>query len=445
MTRIFCGGIVVASTMLAAVVARAENELGKVPATQPGLIKAGTGTLVVAAANRSGGLVKVENGVLRLPSGGSIFGAPSTPADAVEVGQGGTLELEHWMTRADLSLGTLPGDADRIVVDGGRLCVTGVTGSGRGITVKPRGAVFDAAAGADWLLHNLRNPHDFVFVGTPPLTFTGVGNGRFDKAVPDAGKIVKDGTGTWIIDSPVFKTGAVEVRQGLLEMTRPVLPDAQTVTVVAGAKLFLRFNGADAVGALVLGGERLPPGTYNKKTHPDFLAGPGSLVVGGPAVVAGPALTYELTKGWEEWPPNKLDAITKSMDCAVGLYNAGGRFPRNIRVSYSKGTPTADTAYYKKSIRFGGLISRCCALHEMAHAVGSGTHWKWKNFKAEGKWTGSHAANLVRQLDGPAAKLSADKIHFWPYGMNFPKESSPVNDRIHVRIVEALCRDMGIY
>lgn len=427
------------------VAANAEQRPAKPLQVAGGLRKTGSGTLILAAGSRCHGIVKVEAGTLRMEPGSALFDAPSAPADAIEIGNGATLELEHWLSRAELSLGMLPGEAERLMIDGGRLRVTGITGSGRGFTIKSQGVVFEAAAGADWLLHDLREPHDVVFVGTPPLTFTGEGRGRFDKAVSSAGKIVKEGSGSWIIDSLRFETGTVEVRQGVLELTRPVLPDAQEIVVAKGAKLFLRFDGSDAVGALVLDGKRLPGGTYNAKTHPAALAGPGNLVVGGPAVIAPPALTYELAKGWEEWPPNKLNAIRKSMDYAAGLYNAGGRFPQKINVGYNKGVPTAETSFYQKTIRFGGLISPCCALHEMAHAMGSGTHWKWKNFNQTRTWTGPYAVAFVQQMDGPKAKLSVDKIHFWPYGMNFPKESSPVNDRIHVRLVEAIRRDMGIH
>lgn len=35
-------------------------------------------------------------------------------------------------------------------------------------------------------------------------------------------------------------------------------------------------------------------------------------------------------------------------------------------------------------------------------------------------------------------------MHFWPYGLNQDSESSPVNDLRHIKMVEALRKDMGL-
>ena len=95
-------------------------------------------------------------------------------------------------------------------------------------------------------------------------------------------------------------------------------------------------------------------------------------------------------------------------------------------------------------INFGGSRSQRVATHEIGHTMGAGTYWNWPNLMQGGRWVGAHALRLVRQIDGPAATLNGDAQHFWPYGLNFDNESSVDNDQIHVRVVSAMRRDMGI-
>lgn len=40
--------------------------------------------------------------------------------------------------------------------------------------------------------------------------------------------------------------------------------------------------------------------------------------------------------------------------------------------------------------------------------------------------------------------LRADRMHFWPYGLNFDNESDKKSDLRHVKMVEAARKDMGI-
>lgn len=166
--------------------------------------------------------------------------------------------------------------------------------------------------------------------------------------------------------------------------------------------------------------------------------------------VAGPAtkpakfkISYTLSDGSDKWPADKRKAIVDAMDAAVAFYNANGEFDKQIRVSYSPGTPTAD-ANYNGHIRFGGSISRRVALHEIAHTLGVGQHPNWNKLLVKGKWTGPKAVALVRQFDGPSAELKGDRQHFWPYGLNFDNESDAAKDLRHVQIVAALRADMGI-
>ena len=155
------------------------------------------------------------------------------------------------------------------------------------------------------------------------------------------------------------------------------------------------------------------------------------------------ALVYRLAEGESLWPVDKRDRIVRAMNEAVGLYNELGTFPKQVVASYNSSVPTAD-GNYNGNIRFGGQISERVALHELGHVLGVGQYRNWDSFIKDGKWTGEHALAQLREFDGPDAVLHADRMHFWPYGLNYDKEASPENFRRHVLMVAALRKDMGI-
>jgi len=167
---------------------------------------------------------------------------------------------------------------------------------------------------------------------------------------------------------------------------------------------------------------------------------------GQPATQPKPAnkLSYNLSKGSENWDPNIRERIVKAMDAAVALYNANGKFDKVVTANYSPGTPTAD-ANYDGWINFGGLIDERTSLHEIAHTLGIGTTENWKNLIKDGKWTGEQALKQLREFDGPHAEVHPDGVHFWPYGLNYEKEGGEENSKRHVKMVAALCHDMFFF
>ena len=154
-------------------------------------------------------------------------------------------------------------------------------------------------------------------------------------------------------------------------------------------------------------------------------------------------LTYQLSKGYEKWPEERRRAIVEAMDAAVAFFNEHAQFKKSVTANNSPGTPTAD-ANWDGWINWGGSISRRVALHEIAHTLGVGTHARWMENIKDGKWTGQYALSQLREFDGPDAVLHADRMHFWPYGLNFDNESSPEKDLRFVKMVAALRKDMGI-
>lgn len=155
------------------------------------------------------------------------------------------------------------------------------------------------------------------------------------------------------------------------------------------------------------------------------------------------SISYKLSEGSDKWPEDRKKAIIAAMDAGVDLYNKIARIRKEITANNSPGTPTAD-ANYDGWINWGGTISRRVALHEISHTLGIGTHSNWhKNIK-DGVWIGKNATALVKEFDGKDAVIHADRMHFWPYGLNFDNESNETNDVRHVRMVEAMRKDMDI-
>jgi hypothetical protein len=154
-------------------------------------------------------------------------------------------------------------------------------------------------------------------------------------------------------------------------------------------------------------------------------------------------LSYKLASGSEKWDPAARKQIIDAMDSAVALYNSLGEFDKVVTANYSPGTPTAD-GNYSGWVNFGGQINRRVALHEIAHTLGVGQYRTWRTLVKDGKWTGEYAIAQLREFDGPDAVLHADRMHFWPYGLNYDKEGGEENERRHVLMVAALRRDMGI-
>lgn len=150
------------------------------------------------------------------------------------------------------------------------------------------------------------------------------------------------------------------------------------------------------------------------------------------------SLGYTLDPGI---PADKLPAIRDAMEFAVTHTNTLGAFAGNIWVTYGAGTPTAD-ASYRGQIRFGGMIGRRVALHELAHWFGSGSTDNWDHNVSGGRFTGVRTAARIRAFEGAQAFLSADRQHFWPYGLNYDNEFSETQR--NTQILSAQIADMGL-
>ena len=170
-------------------------------------------------------------------------------------------------------------------------------------------------------------------------------------------------------------------------------------------------------------------------------AGPATKPTTPPATRPG-TLRFHFKGDASQWPADKREAIEKAMTEAAKYYNEVGGFDFDVPTVYSAGTPTADANYYSQ-IRFGGQIGTRTALHELGHVFGAGTHRNWQKLIKDGKWTGAAANAQLKEFDGPDAVLHADRMHFWPYGLNFDSEGrTPDMYRKHVKMVAAFMKDL---
>ncbi|MES2661471.1 MAG: hypothetical protein V4689_22825 [Verrucomicrobiota bacterium] len=131
------------------------------------------------------------------------------------------------------------------------------------------------------------------------------------------------------------------------------------------------------------------------------------------------------------------------MNEAIEFLNKHGDFKKEVTANNSPGTPTAD-ANISGWINWGGSINRRVAIHEIAHTLGIGTHENWGKNIEKGLWTGKHGVAQIQEFDGKDAVLHADRMHFWPYGLNQDNESSKENDLRHIKMVQAMRKDMGM-
>lgn len=157
----------------------------------------------------------------------------------------------------------------------------------------------------------------------------------------------------------------------------------------------------------------------------------------------GGEISWSWSEGTENWPAEKVKAIEAAMNEAVAFYNRHTRLRKHVTVEYNAKVSTAN-ANIRGHIRFGGSISSRTALHELSHTLGVGTARVYFRLLKDGKWTGPHAVSLIKAFDGPDAVLHGDKKHFWPYGLNYAKEDSPIARIRNVKLVEAMNWDMRV-
>ncbi len=144
--------------------------------------------------------------------------------------------------------------------------------------------------------------------------------------------------------------------------------------------------------------------------------------------------------------PEIYDRIKGAFDEAVDYYNRYTNIEKHLNVYYNPGVPTAD-GNFNGTIRIGPNPSyqrTGTAMHEIAHVVGVGQHWKWNELIQDGKYTGQRGNRILQLLTGdPDAQINGDGLHFWPYGINGAHEDNGDPDLYirHALLVQGMKAD----
>ena len=137
--------------------------------------------------------------------------------------------------------------------------------------------------------------------------------------------------------------------------------------------------------------------------------------------------------------------IKSAFNKATEYYNNYTSIEKHVTVNYSPGTPTAD-ANFDGWINMGAKTSyqrAGTAMHEMAHTVGIGTHWKYAELM-KGTWQGNRANEILQMMtNNPDAVMKGDGTHMWPYGINGAHEDSGSDElyMVHALIIQGMKTD----
>ena len=138
------------------------------------------------------------------------------------------------------------------------------------------------------------------------------------------------------------------------------------------------------------------------------------------------------------------ERISTAMEESVAIYNLHGSFNKHLNVYYSAGVPTAQ-ASYNGTITFGGQIGTRTALHEIGHTLGIGQHWTYGALMDNGVWQGALGRSLAIAMGSPYEDgMHGDKVHMWPWGMNYDKEDGYEARIKLVRELAAMRCDMAV-
>jgi hypothetical protein len=83
-------------------------------------------------------------------------------------------------------------------------------------------------------------------------------------------------------------------------------------------------------------------------------------------------------------------------------------------------------------------------MHQISHALGVGNSARWASFVSNGFYTGPLGTDALRKiLNNDTARLNADGLHFWPYGINHAEEEKNLGDLVnHCKIMDAIYKDL---
>lgn len=165
-------------------------------------------------------------------------------------------------------------------------------------------------------------------------------------------------------------------------------------------------------------------------------------------------VTYEFND-LAAWPSDAVEKLAPALDEALYYYNCYSDLSHTLTINYKPSVQTAE-ANVDGWISFGtdrNYMVTATVMHEIGHTMGVG-YSPWSELLQDGRWIGQHVVELMASIPaqerdsgyGERDYITADSLHFWPYGLNYASEHESEWSLInHVRIVEAMNRDKDDY
>jgi len=187
-----------------------------------GLVKSGSGTLILSGAVDLHGNTIIEGGILEIARCSKLY--TSWQDSTVTVASGGTLRINGWSGYGGGwgELDQIPMDhPNSLLLNGGTLEFTGSNGArgSRGFGIGASGATLRNSSDQEWRLASSGSGAEAMVTNNSTLTLDGYGaNSVLEKNIAGSGSLIKTGPGSWTLSGSNTYKGLTQVNQGVLHV-----------------------------------------------------------------------------------------------------------------------------------------------------------------------------------------------------------------------------------
>jgi fibronectin-binding autotransporter adhesin len=265
------------------------------------LIKAGAGTQELSGTSTASGTIVVNGGTLHIS--GQIYSGASLAAGAaiLTVNGGGTLQIESLGDGFNGPLGSLPLNYQALVLNGGRVRVTGTEPfAQRGFNIGANGATLEIPVGGSFTKTASGNG---INSAGGSLMLDGEGTGQLEDALGTQGtwagaSLIKNGAGTWTLTGANTYPGPTRVNDGTLALGQFASLASASVTVGENGTLDVSglFGPFTLAAGQSLGGSGAVKGSVVASFDAILAPGTsaGTLTFSNDLALAGATLRFEL-------------------------------------------------------------------------------------------------------------------------------------------------------